>query len=77
MCRCFLHLLRYPGDPLGQMLRHFSAWKIAPLSASEIEQLEKFLQIMDPLERLFSKLNAERTATIHRVYPCVKVRRFN
>ena len=78
MCRCFLHLLRYPGDPLGQMLQHFrSAWKIPPLTATEIQELEKFLRIMDPLERLFTKLNAERAATIHLVYPCVKVRRFN
>lgn len=78
MCRCFLDLVRYPGDPLGQMLQHFrSSWKIAPLTGSEIQELEKFLSIMDPLERLFAKLNAERTATIHRVYPCVKVRRFN
>ena len=71
MMRTFLEVSRAPGDLLGQVSDHMK-WGVT-FSAQDIKELEKFVFLMDPLERLFSNLNSEKEATLHLVLPFLKV----
>ena len=59
-------------DALGQLIRHME-WHQHALSSYEVLELEKYVIILGPIEKLFTSLNSEKVATIHLVYPGVKV----
>ena len=59
-------------DSLGQLVKHMQ-WEKNALSEYEILELENYVIILGPVEKLFTSLNGEKTATIHLVYPGLKV----
>ena len=63
---------KYPGEPLFRLSEEMS-WGIH-FSRQDIAELEKFLEIMGPLEKLFSSLDSEKSSTIQKVYPSIKVK---
>lgn len=71
MCRTFIEVACAPGDLLSQVSNHMG-WEYV-FSSLEIQDLQLFLVLMDPLEELFSSLNSEKVATIHLVLPTVRV----
>ena len=71
MMRTFLEVSRAPGDLLGQVSDHMK-WGVT-ISAQDINELQKFVSLMDPIERVFSGLNSEKEATLHLVIPFLKV----
>ena len=71
MMRTFLEVSRAPGDLLGQVSDHMK-WGVT-FSAQDINELQKFVSLMDPIERVFSGLNSEKEATLHLVIPFLKV----
>ena len=71
MMRAFLEVSRAPGDLLGQVSDHMK-WGVT-FSAQDINELQKFVSLMDPIERVFSGLNSEKEATLHLVIPFLKV----
>ena len=62
MLRCLLDLAKVPGDLLGQV-DTLMKWGIK-FSDQDIEEIQLFVDICDPLERLFSSLNSEKEATL-------------
>ena len=60
------------NDSLGQMVKHMG-WEKHALSSYEILELEKYVIILGPVEKLFTSLNGEKVATIHLVFPGLKV----
>lgn len=46
---------------------------IQPFTEAEVNELEIYFSMMDPIEVLFSKLNGENHATLHLVYPSIQV----
>ena len=71
MMRTFLEVSRAPGNLLGQVSDHMK-WGVT-FSAQDINELQKFVSLMDPIERVFSGLNSEKEATLHLVIPFLKV----
>ena len=49
------------------------AESIYVFSAKDIDDIKVFVQVMDPMERLFSSLNSEKESTVHLCYPTVLV----
>ena len=70
MLRELLKVADLPDDPLKRLSDHMK-WKIE-FSSADITELKKFIQIMEPMERLFCQLNSEKDSTLHLVYPIVK-----
>ena len=60
------------NDSLGQLVKHMG-WEKHALSSYEILELEKYVVILGPVEKLFTSLNGEKVATIHLVFPSLKV----
>ena len=42
-------------------------------SQSDVEEIKKFLHIMEPVQSLFEKLNGDEFSTMHMVLPSLKV----
>ena len=59
-------------DSLDKMVKHMG-WEKHALSSYEILELEKYVIILGPVEKLFTSLNGEKVATIHLVFPGLKV----
>ena len=70
--RAFRDLCKQPGDLARQVIREMG-WNIQNLSSEETQDLIKYVDLMTPIEFLFTELNAENKCTIHRVYPTLKV----
>lgn len=75
--RAFRDLSQQPGDLAGQVIREMK-WEthkppVQNLTSEETQDLTKYVDLMTPIEFLFTELNAENRATIHRVYPTLKV----
>ena len=62
---------KYPGNPLFRLCSEMK-WGLT-FAQYEIEELEKYISIVGPLETLFSALNSDQFSTIQRVYPSIKV----
>ena len=62
---------KYPGNPLFRFCSEMK-WGLT-FAQYEIEELEKYISIVGPLETLFSALNSDQFSTIQRVYPSIKV----
>ena len=74
MVAVLVQALKHEGDPIHVLNQHMGGkWNIT-FSHLDVVNLECFLKIMAPLEKLFTDLNAEWCSTIHMVYPSVKVR---
>ena len=71
MIRALLEVAELPDSPLTRLSLAMK-WQIQ-FSTHDISELKKFVQIMGPMERLFSQLNSELESTIHLCYPFVKV----
>ena len=71
MLAVFLEAAKDPKEPLVKLNMEMK-WGIS-FSGQEIQELEKLMSIMGPMNKLFSQLNAEKESTIHLVYPTVKV----
>ena len=71
MLRVLLEVAHAPDDLLGQ-LDTLMKWGIV-FSDVDIQEIELFVAICDPLERLFSTLNSEKEATLHLVLPIIRV----
>ena len=71
MLRVLLEAAERVDKPL-QKLSYSMGWGIE-FSAKDIEDIKVFVQVMDPMERLFSSLNSEKDSTIHLCYPTVLV----
>ena len=67
MLAVFLEAAKDPKEPLVKLNIEMK-WGI-----SRIQELDKLMSIMGPMNKLFSQLNAEKESTIHLVYPTVKV----
>ena len=84
MCVVFLQVLQTPYDPENPEKGHLlvelnrvmstpgNPWDIE-FSSEDIRELQKYLQLMQPLMNIFQTLNSEQESTIHRVYHSVKV----
>ena len=73
MVDVLVQALKHEGDPIHVLNQHMGGkWNVC-FSHLDVVNLECFLKIMSPLEKLFSDLNAEWSSTIHLVYPSVKV----
>ena len=71
MLRALLEVFELPDAPLSK-LSSTMKWHIE-FSDNEVTELRKFVSMMCPMERLFSKLNCEKESTLHLCYPTVKV----
>ena len=71
MLEVFLEAANDPKEPIYHLSIEMK-WGIT-FSIQEIRELEKLMSIMGPMEKMFSKLNSEKTSTIHLVFPTVKV----
>ena len=71
MLTVFLEAANHPEQPLVKLNLEMN-WGIT-FSRQEIGELEKLMSIMGPMHKLFAQLNAEKTSTLHLVYPIVKV----
>ena len=71
MVRRMIECAKYPGNPLFRFCSEMK-WGLT-FAQYEIEELEKYISIVGPLETLFSALNSDKFSTIHRVYPSIKV----
>ena len=59
-------------DALGKLIKYMK-WEKHSLSSYEILELEKYVIILGPVEKLFTSLTGEKVATIHLVFPGLKV----
>ena len=71
MLRTFLEAATYPGQPLEQLSTQMK-WYIS-FSSEEISDLQNLLNILDPMELLFTKLGSETSSSIHLVVPTLLV----
>ena len=71
MLEVFLEAANHPKEPIYHLNIEMK-WGIT-FSIQEIWELEKLMSIMGPMEKMFSKLNSEKTSTIQLVFPTVKV----
>ena len=71
MLRVLLDAAERLDKPL-QRLSYAMEWDIV-FSAKDIDDIKVFVQVMDPMERLFSSLNSEKESTVHLCYPTVLV----
>ena len=71
MIKVLLECSKYEGNPLF-MLADSMNWDIQ-FSRQDLAELEKFMTIMGPLEKLFSSLDSDQHSTIQKVYPDIKV----
>lgn len=75
MLRALLEVAHAPGDLLGKV-DTLMKWGVM-FSDEDIMEIELFLTICDPLEKLFSSLNSEKESTLHLVLPIIRVSRVN
>ena len=73
MLRALLEVLHAPGDLVAKV-DNLMKWGIL-FSDEDIQEIELFVSICDPLERMFSSLNSEKEATLHLVLPIIRVSR--
>ena len=71
LLRTFLDAANYEGKPLDRLSTEMK-WFIT-FSPEEISDLQKLLQLLDPLEMLFTKLGSETHSSIHLVVPTLLV----
>ena len=71
MIKVLLECSKYEGNPLF-MLADSMNWDIQ-FTRQDLAELEKFMTIMGPLEKLFSSLDSDQHSTIQKVYPDIKV----
>ena len=77
MVRVFVDALEAEGDPIHQLNKHMGGKKWNKrFSRQDIIDLKCYLHLMEPLEKLFTELNAEFKPTIHLLYPTVRVREY-
>ena len=73
MLRALLEVAHAPDDLLAKV-DNLMKWGLV-FSDEDIQEIELFVSICDPLERLFSSLNSEKEATLHLVLPIIRVSR--
>ena len=73
MVATMVEAYRYEGNPLNRLSTSMK-WGIT-FGENEIQELEKYMEIIGPLEQLFNSLNAEKSSNIQKIYPSIKVRR--
>ena len=71
MVRQMIQCAKYPGNPLNKICSELK-WGIS-FAQYEIDELEKYISIVGPMETLFSALNSDHSSTLHRVFPSLKV----
>lgn len=75
--RAFREMAKQPGDLAGQVIKEMQWDKgqnpVKNLTSEENLELNKYCDLMTPIEFLFVELNAENRCTVHRVYPTLKV----
>lgn len=71
MLRVLLEAALRPDQPLKKLSFEIS-WDIV-FTSEDIANIQVFVQLMDPMEKLFSSLNSEKESTIHLCYPTVLV----
>ena len=71
MINALLEVAELPDSPLSK-LSQIMKWNIS-FTPQDITELKKFVEIMGPMERIFTHLNSELESTIHLCYPFVKV----
>ena len=69
MLRVLLEAALLPDQPLKKLSFEMS-WDIV-FTSEDISNMQIFVQLMDPMEKLFSSLNSEKESTIHLCYPTV------
>ena len=74
MLEVFIEAANDPKQPLYHLSIEMQ-WGIT-FSRAEIKELEKFMSIMQPMEKMFARLNSEETSCMHLVFPTVKVCRY-
>ena len=72
MLRGIIDCAHYEGSPLYRLSSEMK-WGIT-FSPMEISELEKYLELVGPLETLFNALNSEKTSNIQRVVPSIQVK---
>ena len=70
MLRVLVEAARHEGNPLLK-LSNTMKWQIS-FGDHEITELERYLEIIGPLEEMFNSLNSTQS-TIQRVIPSIKV----
>ena len=73
MLRVMCEAARYEGNPLLK-LSNTMKWGIT-FGDHEIAELERYLEIVDPLEQMFNELNSAQT-NIQKIIPGIKVKTF-
>ena len=71
MLRVLLEAANQPGQPLKKLSYEMN-WNII-FTSEDIANIEIYVKMMDPMEKLFSSLNSEKESTIHLCYPTVLV----
>ena len=71
MLRTWIKAAKWEGRPL-ETLSNKMKWFIS-FTAEEIDDMEKLLMLLDPMERLFTRLGSQTEPTIHLVVPTLLV----
>ena len=71
MLRVLLEAANQPDKPLKKLSYEMN-WNII-FTSEDIANIEIYVKMMDPMEKLFSSLNSEKESTIHLCYPTVLV----
>ena len=71
MLRTWIKAAKWEGKPL-ELLSSQMKWFIS-FTTEEIDDMEKLLLLLDPMERLFTRLGSQSQSTIHLVVPTLLV----
>lgn len=72
MVSTMVQAFRYEGNPLNRLATTMK-WGIS-FGENEIQELEKYLEIIGPLEQMFNSFNSEKTSNIQKIIPSIKVK---
>ena len=73
MIRGLLDCARYEGSPLAKLSASMD-WGIS-FSQNDLAELQKYLELVGPLEKMFQSLNSDKESNIQRVVPSILVRK--
>ena len=71
MLRTWIKAAKWEGKPLERLSSQMK-WFIS-FTTEEIDDMEKLLLLLDPMERLFTRLGSQSQSSIHLVVPTLLV----
>ena len=71
MLKTWIKAAKWEGKPLERLSNEMK-WYIS-FSTEEIDDMEKLLLLLDPMEKLFTRLGSQSQSSIHLVVPTLLV----